>query len=587
MFFVSQTFRPVLLAGWLLAFAAATTLADEKPQFEEMPLFEEKFTGKLADGWTWTDEVPGSWQLTDGALELKVVPVDEGLFEAGRRHPNLLLRDPGKSDDFAIEVQIKSQPSTPFEHAGLILFADGDNYVVLNKEMFGKPEVILVAEKNGKPADVSKPYEHEEICLRLTVSGTKATAQYRHYDTDEWQTLGERELPVAGPYKVGMFAGRPPQDTDHRARFSQFRILPTHAVATAVASSQPSPKDAKPASTALEQTKRPIRNDIALAVQARETADRAIPYIEKEGTAWINDRKCLTCHYVGYMLWSFHDARERGFDIDQDKLADWTTWALSQRKDHGAEGAAQTLLARDRSDAGQETVKSVEALRDFILGKQDEEGFWAPGGQLPSQKRPVSETTQVSTMLCLLGLATLDPQDEKAAASRDHAVEWIIKTPPNGKDPAVSGEWYTMRLLVAKKFAEPKEVATLRDQILAAQQADGGWGWLWADKSDAFGTGLALYALAEGGVPNSHPAIERAWRFLIETQTDTGSWIVNGTKTATKDKPHPFSSFWGTTWALLGLSKSLPDTATAATTPISPPTSREPSIVAGQPSPTP
>src|SRR5207248_7894238 len=39
---------------------------------------------------------------------------------------------------------------------------------------------------------------------------------------------------------------------------------------------------------------------------------------------------------------------------------------------------------------------------------------------------------------------------------------------------------------------------------------------------DAFGTGLALYALAEGGVPSSHPAIERAWKFLIETQTDAG-----------------------------------------------------------------
>ena len=25
-----------------------------------------------------------------------------------------------------------------------------------------------------------------------------------------------------------------------------------------------------------------------------------------------------------------------------------------------------------------------------------------------------------------------------------------------------------------------------------------------------------------------------------------------------KDKPHPFSSFWGSTWALLGLCHSLP-----------------------------
>jgi len=99
----------------------------------------------------------------------------------------------------------------------------------------------------------------------------------------------------------------------------------------------------------------------------------------------------------------------------------------------------------------------------------------------------------------------------------------------------------------------------LRDKIFAAQQPDGGWGWLWADKSDAFGTGLALYALAEAGVPRSHSAIERAWKFLIETQNHDGSWTVNGTKTAHKDKPHPMSGFWGSTWALLGLSRSLPE----------------------------
>ncbi len=548
MFPIARSFRIVLLAGWILAISGATALA------EETPLFEEKFTGTLSAGWTWIDEVPGSWQLIDGALELKVLPVGEGLFGGGRKHPNLLLRDPGTKGDFAIEVQIKSQPTAPFEHAGLMLFADGDNYVVLNKEMSDKSAVILVMEKDGKPAPVSKPYEHEEICLRLTVVGKKVVAQYRHYDTDEWQTLGERDVPGPGPYKVGLFAGQPPQETDHRALFTEFHILPKPAAAAVVASSQSPP----------QQKKRLIRTDLPLAVQARQAADRAIPYIEKDGMAWIKDRKCLSCHYAGYMLWSFHDARERGFNIDKDKLAGWTTWSLSQKKDHGAEGAAQSLLARDRSDAGEETVKSIESLRDFIISKQEKDGFWKPGGQLPGQKRPLSETTQVSTMLCVLGLATIDPPNEKATESRDNAVAWIKNTPPNGSDPAVSGEWYTMRLLVEKKYGQPKVVEALRDKILAAQQSDGGWGWLWADKSDAFGTGLALYALAEAGVPSAHPAVERAWRFLIETQTDAGSWVVNGTKTSTKDKPHSMSSFWGTTWALLGLSKSLPDSAMQA-----------------------
>lgn len=554
MFLVPQTFRAVL-SGWIVIGCATAALAAEKP------LFEEKFTDKLSAGWTWIDEVPGSWQLIDGSLELKVLPVGEGLYGGGRKHPNLLLRDPAATGDFAVEVQIKSLPTEQFEHAGLMLFADGDNYVVLNKEMLGKSEIVFVAEKDAKPAHVSKPYEHEEICLRLIVAGTRAIAQYRHYDTDEWQTLGERDLPVPGPYKIGLFAGRPPKDADHRALFTEFRILPKPTDTALTTANPPAAKDVKPAAPPPEQKKRPIRTDVSLAVQARETAERAIPYIEKDGTAWINNRKCLSCHYAGYMLWSFHDARERGFNIDKAKMAEWNSWSLGIKKDHGPEGAAQILLARDRTVAGEEAVQSIEALRDFILSLQDKEGFWKPGGQLPGQKRPISETTQVSTMLCLLGLETLDQPNEKTSEGRDKAVAWIKQTPPNGKDPAVSGEWYTMRLLFDKKWGKPEEVATLRDQILKAQQSDGGWGWLWADKSDAFGTGLALYALAEAGVPNTHPAIERAWKFLIETQTDDGSWVVHGTKTATKDKPHPMSSFWGSTWALMGLCKTLPDSA--------------------------
>lgn len=536
-------------AAFLLSCLPA--LADDKP------LFEDNFASSLATGWTWIDELPGTWQVAENVLELKVVPVGEGLWAGGQRHPNLLLREPPKGD-FAVEVELNSNPTGEFEHAGLLLHADGDNYVVINKEMTSKLEVVMVSEKASKPAAATRPYEHEAICLRLAVRGNKVTGQFRHYDSDEWQTLGEQDLPVAGPYKVGLFAGRPPQDADHRVRFSHFRILP---VAATVASAPPTNPTSAPAAV---QPKRPIRTDIPLAEQARQAAEQAIPYIEKDGTAWINDRKCLACHYVGYMVWSFRDASQHGMRIDKTKLAEWTDWSLSHAVGQGIEGPAQMLLARDRADRREQTVKLLDTLRDAIIKEQQSDGSWKPGGQLPSQKRPLGETAQVSTMLCLLALDSLEAPNDKAVEARDKALAWIKQTSPNGDKPAESSEWYAMRLLVANRFSEPQQVAELRDKILAAQQSDGGWGWLLADKSDAFGTGVSLYALSQTGLAPSHPTVERAWRFLIETQTDNGSWIVNGTKTATKDKPHPFSGFWGTTWALLGLSHTLPEGATTA-----------------------
>jgi hypothetical protein len=155
------------------------------------------------------------------------------------------------------------------------------------------------------------------------------------------------------------------------------------------------------------------------------------------------------------------------------------------------------LIARDRSDLSENSVKRIDAMRDVIIKGQKEDGSWEPGGQLPAQKRPLFETTQVSTMLCLLGLDSLDQPSQSAIACRDKGLMWLKKTPANGQNPPVSSEWYATRLLIEKRFGDPKQVDAIREQILAAQQPDGGWGWLRADKSDAFGTGVSVYALSQ------------------------------------------------------------------------------------------
>jgi hypothetical protein len=218
--------------------------------------------------------------------------------------------------------------------------------------------------------------------------------------------------------------------------------------------------------TSPSSSRRSVRTDIPLEAQARQTAERAIPFIEKHGTAWINERNCMACHYAGYMLWSLRDASQRGFAIDKGKLADSTNWAISQTDVHGFshEGAAQMLIARDRSDLSEDTVERIDALRDVIIKGQSKDGSWVPGGQLPGQKRPLSETKQVSTMLCVLGLDSLDQPSQKAIACRDKGLMWLKKTSPNGQNPPVSSEWYATRLLIEKRFGDPKQAEAIREQ---------------------------------------------------------------------------------------------------------------------------
>src|SRR5207249_1315572 len=92
----------------------------------------------------------------------------------------------------------------------------------------------------------------------------------------------------------------------------------------------------------------------------RGAVERSLPYIEKVGVAWMQERKCNSCHNVTFLLWTHNQAAARGFDIDRTKLAQWTKWSLADSLSNRfwfklrpramaslkADGFPQALLAR-------------------------------------------------------------------------------------------------------------------------------------------------------------------------------------------------------------------------------------------------
>jgi len=289
--------------------------------------------------------------------------------------------------------------------------------------------------------------------------------------------------------------------------------------------------------------------------EVRKSVEKTIPYLEKEGVAWIDSKKCMSCHNIGFMIWGFEEARKNSFKIDEKKLDEWDKWSLNGAGGNGVEGIGQMILARRRANADDKTQATVKRLGEMIVNKQKPDGFWEAGGQLPAQKRPKQETIEVSTMWTILALAALEDQgkgDEQFTKSREKAVTWL-----KDAKPGVSNEWHAARLLVERRFGDRKKADELLQGLLAAQQADGGWAWLRGDTSDALATGQVLYALTVLGKPNNDPAIKRAWKFLVTTQQANGSWQVKGTKENAKNNIQPTSSYWGTAWATIGLSTSL------------------------------
>jgi regulation of enolase protein 1 (concanavalin A-like superfamily) len=204
---------------------AALALIALLPQ--EKPLFEEKFAGKLSDGWTWVREDAAAWKVDGGALQIKAQPGK--LWYKTKTAKNLLARKSPAAGTaeapVSAEVTIESAPETTAEQAGLYLYFDDANFVkILRENMKGKINLVLVREQKNIPEP--QPAREEAatpIRLRLTWSGAKVAASYK--TTGDWVAIGEVETPAAaGAASFGLTAHGAVADADRWAKFKDFRI---------------------------------------------------------------------------------------------------------------------------------------------------------------------------------------------------------------------------------------------------------------------------------------------------------------------------------------------------------------------------
>lgn len=294
--------------------------------------------------------------------------------------------------------------------------------------------------------------------------------------------------------------------------------------------------------------------------QVRNTIAQSLPYIVEKGQWWIDEKKCVSCHRVSFMTWSLAAAKRKGFDVDETKLNEWIDWSLSEQLiadekgelagSRNLEGLAQLILGTPRGSSPQ-TATDAKFVELIIKGQQPE-GQWKPGGQLPAQKRPLAETTAVSTLWMALALG--ESKEKSAPPSRDKALAWL-KSALKGE----TTEWRAVRLLIDQQQGNREKMAHQLTTLRKQQNTDGGWGWKPGDPSDALATGQVLYALRKANVPTDDESIARARKFLVATQQKNGSWLVPGTKRAKKGKPAETSNYWGTCWAVIGLVETLPE----------------------------
>jgi len=193
----------VLLPVWLSVAAA-----------EQAVVFEDRFEGKLAAGWTWLREDPAAWRIRENHLELRVQPGDANSVK------NALLRQaPDRSQGrVAIEVNV-TNPKAPvrqFEQAGITWYHDGKPVFKLVKELVDGQLMIIPGRK---------PMTNETVQLRLIVTADSWTAQFRPKGEGDFLTADTGKLPPPGADQVSLQCYHGPPDAEHWVRFDRFRMV--------------------------------------------------------------------------------------------------------------------------------------------------------------------------------------------------------------------------------------------------------------------------------------------------------------------------------------------------------------------------
>jgi hypothetical protein len=59
---------------------------------------------------------------------------------------------------------------------------------------------------------------------------------------------------------------------------------------------------------------------------ANATIQRGLGFLVKDALAWKAEHNCVSCHHGALVIWSMHEAKQRGHTVDEPVLTELTTW---------------------------------------------------------------------------------------------------------------------------------------------------------------------------------------------------------------------------------------------------------------------
>ncbi len=314
----------------------------------------------------------------------------------------------------------------------------------------------------------------------------------------------------------------------------------------------------------------PVPEAAQPAANVSEAVDRAVKLLERSQTEFFSKTGCVACHQGIITAMATKVARSHGVNGNATAAEEFRKVASTQTQSvapmlmqlidppGSGDTAMYTLLGME--SAGVEPNAATDAFAVYLFRQhRPETGWWAGG----IARAPIAEGSLSRTALAVRALNRYLPpamRDEyKAVLEQSNA---RIR-----REPVITTDDASMKLLALHYIGAPEADKRAAAKVVESRQrVDGGWGGNPDMPSDAYATGVAIFALSETGRAAERPqSYGRGAAWLLRNQQADGSWHVRSR--APKFQPYFESGFpyghdqWissaATAWAVAGLAASM------------------------------
>lgn len=288
----------------------------------------------------------------------------------------------------------------------------------------------------------------------------------------------------------------------------------------------------------------------------RHAAQRGIDWLEPYSMDWQVHRKCFGCHVQAQTMMGLAIAQTNNYLVSSDTLHNLgvTTAAFQVADGHEKYDGYDTVTTPTHFAAmGMAYYDEANSIKDDAVLKRYADWMtrkMSLTGEFPQDMEyvPIAQGTINSTANAVAGFMEVYAQtgNTKYRAQAERGLNFIAAATPDTMQDKV---FKVIALARYGNAAQRDLAARAVENIKKEQNADGGWcPTTDTHSSDAFATGQVLYAFKEAGVNIESPEFNRGVRYLIATQSTSGSWGGDGDQS---------SLFAPTMWAVIGLAGTI------------------------------